>query len=404
MPEPTRCEPGTPAGEGEIPLCVPHLDGQEWAYVRECLDTAWVSSAGSYVDEFEAKLASRVGAERGVATSSGTAALHLALESLGIGEGDAVLVNTLTFIAPANAIRYTGAEPIFVDADPDTYQLDVDDLEGLIEDRFEEREEGLVDPRTGNRVRAIVPVHVLGHPCEMGPILRLADEHDLAVIEDATESLGAAYEGEPVGSLGDVAAFSFNGNKMITTGGGGMLVTDDDELADRARYLSTQAKDDPVEYVHEEIGYNYRLTNVQAALGVAQLEQLDDHVERKRAIAARYAKRLAELPGVEPMPAAPWASPVYWLYTLRLDPTRADVDRRTVHERLERAGIQTRPLWQPMHRSPAHGSEREFPAADAIRDTALSIPCSVGLTDEEQERVLAELEDALRSQGRGSEP
>lgn len=392
----TSSEPGAPPEKGTIPLCVPHLDGNEAKYLQDCVETNWVSSAGGYVDRFERGLAERVGREHSVATSSGTAALHLALRCLGIGPGDAVLVNTLTFIAPANAVRYVGAEPVFVDADSDTYQMDVDDLRHLIEDRFEEREGELHDPVTGRRVSAILPVHILGHPCRMDPILELADEHDLYVVEDASESLGSRYKGKPVGSLGDVAVFSFNGNKIITSGGGGMLVTDDGEVAERAKYLSTQAKDDPIEYVHEEIGYNYRMTNIEAAVGFAQLEQLDLHLDRKREIARRYDEALGRLTGIETMPRASWAEVVPWLYTPRL---RGDTPRESLQRMkdcLRERGVETRPLWQPMHRSPAHRSTRSLQTAEDICRSALCLPSSVGLGAESQEKVVREVTSVLQ--------
>ncbi len=304
MPTATVAElraPGAPAPAGGIPLCVPEIRGNEWQYVRDCLDTGWVSSVGSYVDRFERKLADTVGTSHAIATASGTAALHTALLVAGVEPEDEVLVSTLTFIAPANAVRYVGAWPVFIDAEPRYWQMDPQRVTDFLRGHCR-RIRGVWRQRaTGRRVRALLPVHVLGHPVDMTSLLSVAREHELVVIEDASESLGATCYGTPVGKLGHIACFSFNGNKLLTTGGGGMLVTDDPAYAARARYLTTQAKDDPIEYVHGAVGYNYRLTNVQAAIGVAQLEQLDDYVAAKRRIAARYAAAFDEIAGLRSM-------------------------------------------------------------------------------------------------------
>ena len=383
-------EPGAPAPDGFVPLCVPELTGKEWEYVKECFDTNWVSSVGAFVDRFEAELASYVGAARGVATNSGTAALHLALLAAGVQPDDEVLVSTLTFVAPANAVRYVGAWPVFIDADPAYWQMDASRVAGFLDTECRWSGNGLFNKKTGRRVKAVLPVHILGHPCEMDPILAAARTYELAVIEDATESLGAQYLGRMAGRLADVGCFSFNGNKIITTGGGGMLVTDQEEWARRAKYLSTQAKDDPVEYVHEEIGYNYRLTNIQAAMGCAQLEQLDAHVEKKRHIANVYAEALAEVPGITLMPEAPWARSAHWMYTILVDEAVFGIDSRSLMRHLGGAGIEARPLWQPLHRSHAHSGAYASggEVAERLARDALSLPSSVGLTPQDQARVI----------------
>lgn len=374
-----------------IPLCAPEIRGNEWAYVKECLDTNWVSSVGTYVDRFERALADASGARFAVATASGTSALHTALMVAGVGADDEVLVSTLTFIAPANAIRYVGAWPVFIDADPDYWQMDPVRVAEFLERGCERRGGGLHDRATGRRVRAIVPVHVMGHPVDMAPIMELARRYDLIVIEDATESLGARYRGTPVGHIGDVACFSFNGNKLITTGGGGMLVTDREDWARRAKYLTTQAKDDPVEFEHGAIGYNYRLTNVQAAIGVAQMEQLADYLAAKRRIADAYDAALGGVPGITPMRQAPWATSAWWLYTILVDAPAFGMDSRALLRHLGARQIQTRPLWQPIHQSKAHlGTEPALgcPVAERLHRDALSLPCSVGLAAEQQSRVI----------------
>jgi perosamine synthetase len=378
-----------------IPLSVPCLRGNEWKYVKECLDTNWVSSVGSYVDRFEAMLAARTGARFAVATTSGTAALHVALQLLGVQPGDEVIVSDLTFIASANAVRYLGAWPVFVDAEPRFWQMDPDKLQGFLRRDCQASADGLRNRHTGRRVRAIMPVHILGHPCDLDPIRELARQFGLPVIEDAAEGLGALYRGTPVGHLGEIACFSFNGNKILTTGGGGMIVTDDAEWAARARYLTTQAKDDPVEFVHGAVGYNYRLTNVQAAIGCAQMELLDEYVAEKRATAQHYTAAFRGVRGLTLPGEAGHAFSTFWLYTVLVAAAPFGCDSRTLLRELGGQGIQCRPLWQPMHRSPAHAGSwaTDCSVADALNRDGLSLPCSVGLTPEQRQRVV----EVLRS-------
>lgn len=409
----TRFEPGAPAESGFIPLSVPEIRGNEWRYIKECLDTNWVSSAGPFVDRFERDIAGYLGARHAVACSSGTAALHVALLVAGVRPDDEVLVSDLTFIAPANAIRYCGAWSVFIDAEPDYWQMDVKRVEEFLVQGclFDGKE--LRNRSTGRRVSAILPVDILGHPVDMDPLMELAQRFKLVVIEDATEALGAKYrtrgrrpearshtaqelrsEGDSsawrmAGSLGHIGCLSFNGNKIMTTGGGGMIVTDSEEWANKARYLTTQAKDDPVEYVHNEIGFNYRLTNVQAAMGCAQLEQLPSFIERKRAIARRYAEAFEGIPGLRCMRQADWAESIWWMFTILVDPKRFGIDSRELLKRLERNRIQGRPLWQPLHLNrPYLGAAGSFPVAEALSREALSLPCSVGLAEADQDRVI----------------
>ena len=383
-------EPGVPAPEGGIPLCVPEIRGHEWVYVKECLDTNWVSSVGPFVDRFERMTAEIVGTRHAVATVNGTAALHIALLVAGVQPDDEVLVSTLTFIAPANAIRYVGAWPVFMDAEPAYWQMDPQKTVDFLTRECHWRDGALWNRATGRRVRAILPVHILGHPCDLDPVLDVARRYELPVIEDATEGLGARYKGRPVGSLGDIAALSFNGNKIITTGGGGMIVTDREDWARRARYLTTQAKDDPLEYVHNEIGYNYRLTNVLAAIGVAQMEQLDDCIASKRRTARIYSERLADVPGITPPRQADWAFSTFWLYTMLVDEARYGIGSRVLLRRLQEAGIQSRPLWHPIHSLPPYRDCQAYriEVADRLYAQALSLPCSVGISDEQLDRVI----------------
>jgi len=383
-------EPGTPAAKGVVPLGAPEIRGNEWKYIQECLETNWISSAGPFVDRFESMMSDYVGCGFGVATNSGTAALHIALLVAGVQQNDEVLVSTLTFIAPANAVRYIGAWPVFIDADPLYWQMDTNKLADFIKQKCQWQRGQLINATTSRRIKAILPVHILGHPCDMDPILQLAQEYGLAVIEDATESLGATYKQRMVGHLGDVACFSFNGNKIISSGSGGMLVTDNEGWAQRARYLTTQAKDDPVEYVHSEIGYNYRLTNLQAALGCAQMEMLNEFLAIKQRIAQTYTEGLSGVPGISTMQVAPGSTSTSWLNTVLVDEAGYGMSSRSLLRRLEAHNIQCRPLWQPLHLSPAHSDayDHDCTVAEVLVRDALSLPSSVGLDEAEQGRVI----------------
>jgi perosamine synthetase len=360
-------------------------------YLKECLDTNFVSSVGPFVDRFERKVAEYLGVQHAVATVNGTAALHVALVTGGVQPNDEVLVSALTFIAPANAIRYAGAWPIFIDAEPDYWQMDSQRVIDFLERGCCWKNGELRNLVTQRRVRAILPVHILGHPVCMDPIAEVAQKFNLRVIEDATESLGAKYRQRMVGRLGDIACLSFNGNKLITAGGGGMLLTDNAEWARRARYLSRQAKDDPLEFIHNEVGFNYRLTNIQAALGLAQLEHLDEFIMVKRHIANTYSEGLGSIAGITPMQEASWAASVFWMYTVLVNDSEYGMSSRELLRELATIGIQTRPLWQPINLSPAHRTAimTRCPVAEQLNIMALSLPCSVGLTHEQQERVLA---------------
>jgi perosamine synthetase len=385
-----KLAPGAPAPEDFIPLLVPEIRGNEWKYVKECLDTNWVSSGGSYVDRFEKMVAEQASTKYAIATVNGTAALHIALVLAGVQADDEVVVSSLTFIAPANAIRYLSAWPVFIDAEPMYWQINPAGVVDFLDKDCRWNGKELRNSRTGRRVKAILPVHILGHPADLDPILEVAAKYSLPVIEDATEGLGTRYRGKSLGSLGHVGCFSFNGNKIITTGGGGMLVTDNPEWAARARYLTTQAKDDPIEYVHNAVGYNYRLTNLLAAMGCAQMEQLDIFVEAKRQIARRYQESLVSLPGIRLPEEADWAFSTFWMYTVLIDEKESHIDSRQLLRELATKKIQARPLWQPIHRSPAHrlSGSPACPNSDAVYGQAISLPCSVGLTPSDQSRVI----------------
>jgi perosamine synthetase len=374
-----------------IPLAVPQLDGREWDYVKEALDSNWVSSVGPFVDRFERETARLVGSRHAIAVASGTAALHLALLLAGVEPGDEVVMPTLSFIAPANAIVYAGARPAFVDVESEYWQLDVEKASEFLSRECRRARGGhLVNRSTGARVAALLPVHVLGHPVDMNPLLELADRYDLPVVEDAAEALGASYCGQAAGSLGLIGCLSFNGNKVITTGGGGMLLTEDDELAARARYLSTQAKDDALEYVHGAVGFNYRLSNVLAAIGCGQLEQLQAKVDARRRNATAYTEAFSGVPGLAPMREAPYAASTFWLFTVRVDEERFGIDSRELLRRLASSGIQSRPLWQPLHLSKPFAGATAYrcEVAVTVEAEALSLPSSSGLSPEDRAYVI----------------
>lgn len=385
-----------PAAQAAIPLSEPSLGAQEQANVAECFATNMVSSVGPFVGRLERLVAGAVGAGHAVATVNGTAALHLALLAAGVEANDEVLVPALTFIAPVNAVRYAGAWPVVIDAEPAHWQMDPAAVERFCAEACRTDQGVLRNQATGRRVRAILPVHVLGHPCDMDRVMAVARRHELAVIEDATESLGATYRGRPTGRLGDFGCFSFNGNKVITTGGGGMLVTDDAAAAERARYLSTQAKDDGDAYVHGAVGFNYRLSNVLAAIGCAQMARLESHVAAKRRIAQRYAEGLRSVPGIVLMAEASWARSSWWLSTVTVDAPQFGMDARALRRGLADAGIDSRPLWSPVPMNPAYAWMRaECPVAERIAGSALSLPSSVGLAPQDQARVI----DTVRALG-----
>jgi perosamine synthetase len=375
-----------------IPLSVPKMLGNEARYLAECAETNWVSSRGPFVDRFEADVARLAGVPHIVATMNGTAALHIALLVSGVLPDEEVLVSDLTFIASANSIRYAGAWPVLIDAEPEHWQMDPQKLRDFVERECRVERGALMNRLSGRRVRAVMPAHILGHPCDMDPIVDVARRYDLAIVADAAEALGTGYKGRPVTAIADVAALSFNGNKIVTAGGGGAVATDRADFADRARYLSTQAKDDDVEFVHGAIGFNYRMTNLQAALGVAQLETFDARLRSKRETADFYDRALAPLPFERPR-QAPWAATTWWLYTVLTDRGRPEIDRRRILDALRASRIEARPLWRPI------SLQRPYSGCQAYRcevshdlyHRSLSLPCSVGISGADLQRVADEL-------------
>jgi len=375
-----------------IPLSEPLISGNEWRYIKECLDTGWVSSVGGYVTRFEEAVARYVGAKYAVAVVNGTAALHVSLLACGVKPADEVIVPTLTFIAPVNTVRYCGAEPIFMDCDPATLGMDTTKLAEFINEHTVFKDDGYTyNNNTGKRIKAIIPVHVFGHPVDMDPLLKICTERNINVIEDATESLGSLYNNRYTATLGTIGCFSFNGNKIITTGGGGMIVTDHEDLAKEIRHLSTQAKKDPFEFDHDEIGYNYRLTNVQAAMGVAQMEKIDEFITKKRENAALYKKLLLNFDGVELIWEKPWAKSNFWFYTIKV----AQQHKQPLIDHFLARGIQVRPVWRLMHTLSMYANCQTYRLESAceIYSRCINIPCSVSLKKEDIQLVSNKIKD-----------
>jgi perosamine synthetase len=364
-----------------IPIAEPSLGEEELRNVIETVKSSWISSKGEFIEELEQKFARYCGTKYGIASSNGTAALHLALKALGIDKEDEVIVPDLTFIATANVVTYCNAMPIFVDSHPEYWCIDPE--------KIEER----ITPKT----KAIIPVHVYGHPCDMDAIRDIAEDHGLHVIEDAAEAHGAEYKGRKVGSFGDVSCFSFYGNKIITTGEGGMCLTDNEELKEDMRALRDHAMNPNKRYWHDVIGFNYRMTNMQAAIGVAQLAKINQFIEKKRKIAIWYEKELKELQEsglIKLHPEMPWAKCVYWMYSILIE-DKFGINRDELMERLLEKGIDTRPFFYPMHVMPPYKNNERFPVAEELSKKGINLPSSVNLGIDEV-RYIADIVGELR--------
>ncbi len=368
------------------------MSGREQQYVREVFDSNWIAPLGPQVDAFEAEFAAVVGAPHALALSSGTAALHLALLLAGVGPGDEVLVSTLTFSASANPVVYLGGRPVFIDSERVSWNLDP----ALVCETIERK------ARQGRPPKAVIPVHLYGQSANLDPILDVCARHGVTVIEDAAEALGATYRGRSPGVFGKAGIFSFNGNKIITTSGGGMLVSEDAELIAHARKLAQQARDPAPHYEHSEIGYNYRLSNVLAAIGRGQLQVLPERVRRKREIFETYRQALAGLPGIAFMPEAPWGQSTRWLTVVTVDPTLFGATREDIRIALEAANIESRPLWKPMHLQPVfRGCETAGGAvAEGLFRDGLCLPSGTAMADADIERVVAVVRRLAGSAGR----
>ncbi len=363
-----------------IYLSSPHLGTLERGYVDEAFASNWIAPLGPHVDSFQSEFARCVGAPHALALSSGTAALHLALQLVGVSPGDEVLVSTLTFSASVNPIRYLGASPVFIDSERTSWNMDP----ALLREELEMR------AWCGRLPRAVVVVHLYGQSADLDPILAACEQYNVPVVEDAAEALGSTYKGRTPGTLGRVGIYSFNGNKIITTSGGGMLVSSDEALVSHALKLATQARDPAPHYQHSEIGYNYRLSNVLAAIGRGQLRVLEDRVAARRRNYEFYARALADLPGISFMPEAPWGRHTRWLTTLTIDPTQFGADREAVRLALERENIEARPVWKPMHLQPVFAAfkRRGGHVAEELFLNGLCLPSGSNLTPDELARVV----------------
>ena len=386
-----------------IPLCVPEMTGREKALVSDCFDTNWVSYAGSYVGEFERLIAEASGAAHAVAVTSGTAALHLGLVMAGVQTGDEVIMPGISFVAPANAVRYLGAWPCFLDIDPSDWQLAPGRVREFLGSCWRNEQGRLINPNTHRPVTCIMPVHLLGGLADSRTLGAICEEFGLPMVEDVAECLGASFLdrnlASPLGTMDEARRFlgtSFNGNKIITTGGGGAVICNVQSSADRVKHLSTTAKTEPATFYHDELGYNYRLTNTAAAMGVAQIETLFERVDRKREIAAAYSTAFQDLEGVTLHPEPGNCRSSFWLYTLQLPEPSAPLITR-----LDEVGIQARPIWHPLSDLPYLRKEcwnDGMATGSRLVERAISLPCSHGLGDEEQERVVREVRNFLKLQ------
>lgn len=370
-------------GERFIPVAAPVLAGNEKTYVLDCIESSWISSAGKYILEFEHAFAEFCGARHAISCNSGTAALHVALLALGVGSGDEVIVPTLTFVATANAVTYCGARPRFVDIEPDTWTLDP----------------ALVEAKITSRTKVILPVHLYGHVANMDAITEIARKHNLFVVEDAAEAHGAKFRGSRVGSLSDVAAFSFYGNKIISCGEGGMVVTNSEEVVRRAAQLRGQGVDATRRYWFPVVGYNYRMPNLAAAVGLAQLESIDWHLGRRREVASWYKSQLREVPGIGWQIETDDSEAVDWMFTIVMD-QRIQVSRDDLMVRLAERGVETRPVFYPMHLLPTYqemaADDGPFPIAERVGRSGISLPTWSGLQRDDVVYVCDALRDCIR--------
>ena len=377
-----------------IPLCEPFLTERDRQYVADCVASTWISSSGEYINRLEESLARYVGVEHTVACNSGTSALHVSLLLSGVGADDEVIVPAVTFIASINAVRYAGAWPVFVDCD-EYCNIDVAAIGRFLAEECTSGNEATFNKKTGRRISAIIPVHVFGTSADMDPIAELARDYHLAVIEDACESLGSLYKGRRCGGLAPIGCLSFNGNKIVTAGGGGAILTNDASVARRARYLTTQAKEEGVEYIHHEVGYNYRMNNMMAALGLAQLETIEERLVRKRGNFALYQQAL----GAEHLVQQPaWSDSNRWFYGY-LCPDAKSKERLIAA--CAHAGVQVRPLWYPNHLQRPYANMQSYRVRNAtwFYERLVNLPCSVGLTREQIEQVVQLIDRTNRDIG-----
>ena len=371
-----------------IPLSVPNISGNEWTYIKECLDTSWVSSVGSYVDKFEQSLCDFTGAKHAVSTVNGSAALHISMLLAGVEQNDYVIVPNITFIASVNTITYLKASPILMDVDKDTWQMDLDLLEEFLSTKTVIKDNACIHKETNRVIRCVMPVHVLGNMCNMKRLMQIANTFMIKVVEDATESLGSYYNNQHSGTFCLFGCISFNGNKIITTGGGGMILTNDEKLAKRAKHITTQAKSDSFEYIHDEIGYNYRLVNILAAMGVAQMEQLPKFLIRKEEVYNLYINSFNAINGFKEQIITDGVKQNNWLQTF-VFPDSKDLMKKLTDEK-----VQVRPFWVPMNQLQMFNKEIYVSINDiagSIYNKCVSIPCSTGITNQEVEKVISSI-------------
>jgi len=381
-----------------ISLSVPQLKGNELKYVKECIDTEWVSSAGKYVNLFEKKICEYTGSKFAVACVNGTSALQVSLELSGVSPGDEVIVPTLTFIAPINAVKYINADPIFMDAD-DYFNINLEKTVEFIKNKTRFKNGVTININTNKKISALIPVHVWGNACKLDELVDICNERNISIVEDATESLGTSYtkgkfSGKHTGTIGRFGCLSFNGNKIITSGGGGMILTNKKDLAEKARYITTQAKDDPVQYIHNKIGYNYRLTNIQAALGVAQLEQLSIFLSHKEKINKLYKEKVKNLNGYKISSSPDYARNNFWLNILRISESKFS-NVKLLMKKFTQHGIQTRPVWHLNHLQKPYKNCFHYLIEKAIdlHASSLCLPSSVNLIEEHCSQVISVLNE-----------
>ena len=380
-----------------IPLSEPTISGNEWKYIKECIDTGWVSSAGKFIDKFASSFSDYVDVPHAIATSSGTSGLHVVLLALGLQPNEEVLVPTLTFVATANVVQYCYAYPVFMDIEPNYLTLDVGKVKSFLQQQCIVKDGVLWNKISGRRIRGVIPVHLYGHPVDMDPLLDIAQKYDLFIVEDATEAVGSKYKGKSVGTIGNVGVYSFNGNKMMTTGGGGMVVTNNSHQAEKIQHLTTQAKSSGLEYHHTEIGYNYRLTNIQAALGLAQLEQLPNFIEKRRAISKFYREHLSKVKGVIVQKDADWASNDCWLSWILVEKEypKTKTELLTL---LNDKNIQARSFFIPLHTLPPYKNHQTYRieyATEAYKK-GLNLPSHPTLTKADLEKIVDTVASSFR--------
>ena len=382
-----------------IPLSVPNLSLDILENIKETIETGWVSTGGRFITEFEEKIAKYVRVKRAVSCQSGTAGLHLALRVLGIKPGDEVIVPTVTFIAAVNPVKYMGAEPIFMDCD-DTLNMDMDKLEEFLENECDYIDGKVINKKTKRQIKAVVVVHVFGNPANMEKLMEIKEKYNLKVVEDATEALGSyylegRYKGKFCGTIGDIGVYSFNANKIITTGGGGMVVSNDQGLLDKVAFLGVQAKTDSLYFVHDEIGYNYRMTNIQAAYGVDQIDRLEGFIETKIKNYNFYKQAIEKVEGLTLLPFREDTRANHWFYSVIVDKEKYGIDRDELLRKLNNENIQTRPLWRLIHKQRPYLNNQTYRIEKAYfyEENLINIPCSSNLSEEDVGVVLKKLEE-----------